>query len=142
MIRPPILCKHLLLVTRYRPCGVCTEGWEWVSSSTGSTTALCHSWPGRVGSHRATSCLRLQCDNTGVILLQGRINGIASALMCHTFPNLRFRCLRSHQVLCQIHMLLKCAVSYFLFGFSFFSHSSSTRLTVKAFKAWQVGQDS
>lgn len=142
LIRSPVLCEHLLLVTRYRACGVCTEGWEWVSSSTGSTTAVCHSWPGRVGSHRATSCLRLQCDNTGVTLLQGRVNGSASALMCHTFPNVTFRCLRSCQVLCQIHVFLTCAVSYFLFVFfSFFSHSSSTRLTMKSFKAWQVGQE-
>lgn len=86
----------------------------------GGHHGVCHSWPVGVGSHRATSCLRLQCDNTGVILLQGRINGSAGALMCHTFPSVRFRCLRSHQIFCQIHTLLACPVSYFLFGFDFF----------------------
>lgn len=78
-----------LLVTRYRAHGVCTgRGMgvgksHCVSSSTGKgVSGVCHPWPVTVRRHRAISCLDLQCDNIGVILLQGRINGNASLLTC------------------------------------------------------------
>lgn len=79
----------LRLVTRYGVHGVCTRRGMGagrslcVSRGTGRhISGVCHPWPITARRHRAISCLDLQCDNTGVIHLQGRINGSASLLTC------------------------------------------------------------
>lgn len=119
--------------------GVGVGGSHDVSSSTGS--ALLCVIPGLSELQATEPSHVLGCSGTIQESFFSRAGLMAvpvyrGALMCHTFPRVRFRCLRSHQILCQIHKLLACAVCCFLFE-SFFPHSSSTRLTVKGFKAWK-----